>query len=338
MSVRCTPRRKYQFTLRALVVGTTICAAALAGLWYALEPIRREAIAVERANQAAERVGKEAAERREQAIERARQAGTDICTQGGYSAGWFRVTYAHDTSAWQRLLCAICRSPGRVTEMSVAGDAPAREILRDLEVFGELRSLNLDSSLVADEDISRIASLRQLSTLKLGAAEVKGKGLAALGKLTSLRSLSVASHRLDDESLAAVAQCRQLDDLTLEFSSQRAIDPRSFAHLRELPRLESLWISHGITDAALREIATLPHLWQFTFYSWVVTDRGVEHLRGNKNIAQLSLLRAPEVTDESLGAFASMTGLKELALFETQISAAGCQSLAASRPDITMYP
>jgi hypothetical protein len=167
---------------------------------------------------------------------------------------------------------------------------------------------------------------------------LKGKQLATLSKLENLHSLSVTSAHIDDSVLAAVAKCRHLNDLTLGFGSHRSIDARAFAHLKELPRLEVLWISHGITDDGLREIAAVPHLWWFTCSSYDVTDRGIEHFRGNQTIGQFVLFRAEEVTDKSIDVFASMTALKELEVDIAQISAAGRQSLATSRPDIKVTP
>lgn len=269
------------------------------------------------------------------AVERIRaaaQAGEDA------DGNTLRVAVKHKPPATgrDRLLCWLVQSPGRVTEIYVWGEAPARELLSHIDSFGELRSLEINSRLVTDEIVPKFATLRHLSSLELNSSEIRGEGLESLAKLQHLRSLSVQSAYLNDQALAAAGRCQHLEYLTLQFGSLSRVDPRSFAELKRLPRLTWLDLYKEVSDDAMAEIAAIENLSGLSIYSYDLSDRGIEQLRDNATIQFLTLMKSERVTDQSIDILASMKGLKDLDVLDTAISSTGLDTLAASRPDITI--
>jgi hypothetical protein len=314
MFTRATSKRYCQFTLRALLIGTTICAAALGGLWYALEPIRRETEAV-------------GAIRRAAAI----KVDPDALIPPGCGAD-----YLPPTTAYDRATCWLARAPGRVRALGVYGDAPVQELLRRLDSFGELYELRIDSEAFVDADVARLGKLRHLKLLQVFDAGIRGEGLASLAELPALEYLCVSSERLDESALSGVSHCQGLKCLSLQFDSWQPIDARAISHLRRLPRLEKLLIEGHVSDEMLLVIAEIPTLQSLDIRNRGLSDQGIAHLRDNPSIEKFYVRHSPDVTDESIAVFASMSSLKELYLSDTNVTAAGIRSLAASRPDITV--
>jgi hypothetical protein len=207
-AARKNPKPKYQFTLRALVVGTTICAAALAGLWYALEPIRRETQAV---------------------AEIQRAAGREVDPNSLFAPDCV-ANYLAPSTAYGRAVCWLARAPGRVWALSVRGDAPVQELLRRFDSFGELKELSIHSDVVADADLVRLTSLQHLNGLELYSSGVQGEGLASLAELPALRYLCVTSERLDESAVSGIAHCESLEHLAVGFDSTRSIDARAYSN------------------------------------------------------------------------------------------------------------
>lgn len=316
MFAQPTPKRHFQFTLRALLLGTTIAGAALGGLWYALEPIRCETRAVAAIQHAVD---------------------MEFVPNESLPPGC-NVDYLAPSTAYGRAVCWLARTPGRVNALYVDGKSPAQEFLRSVDSFGELHWLSIESEAVTDADLARLGNLRHLSSLKLYESRVSGEGLASLGDLSALSLLAVSSVHLDETALSGVSQCASVEILGLGFNGSRTIDARAFAHLQKLPRLKELSIGGGFSDEAMPELAAIRTLRKVSIHDCGLSDGGIETLRGNQSIAKLWLHDLPDVTDKSIDVFISMTSLKELYVYDTKVSAAGLKSLTAARPDIDLSP
>lgn len=315
MVTQTTPTRKHQFTLRALLVGTTICATALAALWYSLEPIRRETRAM---------------------AEIQRAADSEVDPDGLMSAGCI-ANYLPPETPYARAVCWLGRAPGRVWALSVDGDAPAQEFLRRIDSFSELTELDIRSA-VADADVARLRKLHRLKALQIYESGIQGEGLASLAELPTLTFLGVSSEQLDESALSGVSHCESLEYLALGFDRSHSIDARAYSNLQKLPRLKKLYISGGISDEAMPELIALRALRSLQIFDSGLSDQGIEHLRGNPSIEKLWLCDLPGVTDESIDVLVSMTALKELYVQDTKVSAAGLKSLNVARPGIDLSP
>ncbi|CAI5950205.1 unnamed protein product [Closterium sp. NIES-64] len=111
-----------------------------------------------------------------------------------------------------------------------------------------------------DETVSLegIGAASQLHTLKLDHTSVDDSDLEPLTALTSLTTLSLENcHNLTPALLAHVGQLTGLEELSL---SGCAMGDEVLPQLNCLPRLSSLTVPPGVTDAGLQHLAALPAL------------------------------------------------------------------------------
>ncbi|HLF93994.1 MAG TPA: hypothetical protein VJB14_11065 [Planctomycetota bacterium] len=135
------------------------------------------------------------------------------------------------------------------------------------------------------------------------------------------------------------------------------IDPAGFKNLLALPALEkaNLVEIDGFTDEALVPIGKLSGLKELNLGDAGVTNAGLKHLSGLKELTRLDLgwtkdvgdagmpllaklkkleflgLGGTKVTDAGLPALAALPNLKEVALMGTAVTDQGLQSLAACK-------
>jgi hypothetical protein len=132
---------------------------------------------------------------------------------------------------------------------------------------------------------------------------------------------------------------RHLGDLkTIEFHGAE-LSKAGLPGLRHLPRLEALHFSGGrVSDAGLESVGRATQLRALTFYCCTgVTDAGVAHLRGLKDLRWLRLYREdypeawgpnlPRVTDAGLAHLEGLTGLEHLDLMGQAVTDAGLAHL-----------
>jgi hypothetical protein len=125
---------------------------------------------------------------------------------------------------------------------------------------------------------------------------------------------------------------------TLDFSGPR-LSKAGLPDLRHLLRLEVLHFSGGpVSDAGLESIGRATRLRTLTFYCCPgITDEGVAHLRGLKDLRTLRLYREdfpgpgqpdrPRITDAGLEKLKGLTGLEYLDLMGQGITDAGLEHL-----------
>jgi hypothetical protein len=125
---------------------------------------------------------------------------------------------------------------------------------------------------------------------------------------------------------------------TLDFSGAR-LGAAGLTNLRHLTRLESLHFSGApVADAGLESMKHLTGLRYLTFYDCQgITDGGLAHLRGLKNLTHLRLYRedfpkagqpgAPRITDAGLEHLKGLTNLEHLDLMGQAVTDAGLERL-----------
>jgi hypothetical protein len=125
---------------------------------------------------------------------------------------------------------------------------------------------------------------------------------------------------------------------TLDFSGP-GLSKAGLPDLRHLPLLEVLHFSGGpVSDAGLESIGGAMQLTALTFYCCVgITDEGITHLRGLKNLRTLRLYREdfpgrgrpnrPRITDASLQKLTGLTRLEYLDLMGQQVTDTGLEHL-----------
>jgi hypothetical protein len=124
--------------------------------------------------------------------------------------------------------------------------------LSALDVFGEVRELELRGHAVGDAGCEWIAGLKNLRVLNLHACGITDEGLKQLAQLKQLERLDVGySHgRITDAGTAALTTLRNLQDLNIYNSG---ITDRTLQDtLGRLPKLRRVEITGtAVTDAAL---------------------------------------------------------------------------------------
>jgi hypothetical protein len=103
--------------------------------------------------------------------------------------------------------------------------------------------------------------------------------------------------------------------------------------LKAFPQLQVLKLDAAskITDAGLKEVASLKHLQDLGLGSTQVTDAGLKHLAGLKQLKALNL-NFTKVTDAGLEDLASLGRLELLGLSFTTVSPAAIKKLQQSLP------
>lgn len=107
-------------------------------------------------------------------------------------------------------------------------------------------------------------------------------------------------------------------------------DLKLVAKLTELEVLK-LDAANNVTDAGLKELATLKNLQDLGLGSTKVTDAGLKELAGFKKLQKLNL-NFTKVTDAGLKVLASLDKLDTLGLSFTEVTADGVKKLQESLP------
>ena len=168
--------------------------------------------------------------------------------------------------------------PQRIDNTQVTDEA-----LAHLPNFRRLKVLLLHSTQATDEGMKYVGRLKGLERLYMwDARELGDYGVQQLARLHKLKYLHINGSRITDESLRVIGRLEQIEGLSLQ--GNRFTD-RGLVHLKNLKRLESLWIGTGetqITDQGLRIIARLPALKELDIQGSPVTLDGLERLKAQK--------------------------------------------------------
>jgi hypothetical protein len=152
----------------------------------------------------------------------------------------------------------------------------------------KIRSLDLVGTDVTDKALKQVAELRNLTKLELQNTKVTHEGLKELAGLTKLTELGLSESQLSDANLRVLRQIGLLHCLNQAESHER---PKSAEQITSLALCRS-----PVTDAGLRELATLKNLTWLDLRDTRVADAGLKELAGLKNLDTL-LLQGTQVTD-----------------------------------------
>lgn len=168
--------------------------------------------------------------------------------------------------------------------------------LKHAESFGDLQLLMATSRNIVDDDLVHLTPLAQLNTLHLVGAQVRGHGLAHVGRLPNLLSLDLARSAVTNDSLTYLRFGR-IRWLNLNYTR---IGDRGLARLSTMPNLAHLFIDGTrITDRGLAHLAQIPTLEKITLVGTSVSDAGLAHLDNLKSLRSLHL-QGTAVTDAGI--------------------------------------
>ena len=165
----------------------------------------------------------------------------------------------------------------------------------------KLRTVGLGHS-ITDAGLVYVAGLKQVETLTLVGAPLKGSGLANLSGMTKLRSLNLESTSVDDASLAHLQGLKQLKELNI---GGTLVTPRGIEQLKDMTQLESLHVDDlepPLTNESVCLLCGLTRLKTLVVSSSELSDAGLASLKVLTNLETLNV-EDTKVTDAGVADF-----------------------------------
>lgn len=221
--------------------------------------------------------------------------------------------------------------------------------LRRLESLSHLRNVDLRRQFgIGDMTLARLSAVKSIEDLHLlGEATISGKGLELLASLPKLHRLVFSSTSFADSDAAALSKLTHLKSLWVQVPQ---VTDAGFAHLSSLQNLDSLIFDatnltpagisvlqrmnitqlnapHGMTDEKLVPVAKLVGLVALWIDNSNVTDAGLTHLAGLKNLTNLDLYSSPRINGSGFEHLRGLQSLRTIMLHGTRTNDAGLAHL-----------
>ena len=238
--------------------------------------------------------------------------------------------------------------PEPVVTIDAAAQARAIEEVRKLggqitrdpaPAFAPVISVLFFRETIADEDVHWLEALQGLRELEINDTPVSGTGLKHLAGLPRLRRLELFNlpnfTEAGLEELAKLTQLRSLMIGSLPVSDRRVRYLTGLKELREL-EMSNSWTHAGariqddsgpFTEATLEDVAGLTKFRKLSLASQQLTDKGLTHLAGLREMRVLRL--GGPITDDGLRQLAGLTRLEVLGLRGSEVTGDGLQHLVA---------
>jgi hypothetical protein len=307
-------RRRFQFSLRTMMVFTAICAVGCGWLFRRVEQKRKEREAVE-------------ALRRNFVAECFYDYQLDGSGAEPPGPGWLRSVFGENffaavtianfggmRSARESSLVRIEAMPDLV-ELNMPLCDLSDQGLVHLQGLTKLRELNLSGTNVGD-GIVCLSKLRDLRELHLHGTQVGDVGAAGLAALVNLEDLDLGYTRVTDAGLKNLAGLTQLRKLTLTDTSAGDEGMEAIARLENLRTLDLNGTRIG--NAGVAKLQTLTELRELDLTDCAVSDAGLTWLAKLPNLEKLDI-SGTRITAHSLYTLMSMHQLKSLSIHETLI-------------------
>ncbi len=200
-----------------------------------------------------------------------------------------------------------------------------------------LRVLNLKGTKVTDAGLEHLKELRQLRVLTLDSTKVTNAGLECVEGLTELRNLSLDETDVTDAGLKHLRRLTQLEVLSL---GEIRITDQGVKNLQAaLPRCSICYGPRKVyasgtdaTDCELADLERVRDVQMLDLSDSKVTDAGIEHLKGLVELEWLDL-RNTKVTDAALKNLKGLPQLKLLRLAGTNVTTEGVAKLQQALPN-----
>ena len=319
-------RRRFQYSLRSLLLVMLLASFGMSWAAVELRAVRRQKEAVD----AVEKLGGHVAcgykaEEKEDMLIHGVESPVPQCLRSLLGDDLFTsVLLVHldgphvtdvdlDQIKWLTELRFLSLSETRVTDAT-------------LEHLGltHLRHLYLEGTQVTDAGLEYLKAATQLQYLSLDDTKVTDGGLGDLGELSELQVLSLNKTHVTDAGLEHLRGLSQLRDLSL---NRTQITDVGLKYLRELKQLKRLSLDGTeVTDAGLQQLRELNQLHYLSLDGTEVTDAGLQHLRELSQLQDLSLRRT-QITDVGLKYLRGLSHLQWLGLDWTKVTDRGLEHL-----------
>jgi hypothetical protein len=229
---------------------------------------------------------------------------------------WMRVRLGDD------FFCNVaCVSFDKVTDIG----------LEHLKDFTQLQQLFLNNTKVTDAGLEHLKGLTQLNRLDLSNTAVTDIGLEHLKGLVQLQWLELSSTTVTDAGLEHLKDLTQIQQLYLDGTNVTDV---GVEHLKGLTKLRSLLLDNTkVSDVGMEHLIGLTQLQTLYLDGTNVTDVGVENLKGLAKLHELCLDNT-KVSDEGMKHLINMTQLQRLFLSNTKVTDAGVAKLQKALPNL----
>jgi internalin A len=191
-----------------------------------------------------------------------------------------------------------------------------------LEALPDIRSLTIVGD-VTDDGLAHASGLSQLRRLRIYSYKITDGGLVHLANMPYLQSLQIDRGKVTPAGLVHLQNSTQLEELGLSIPYRQdnaAVDSglkyiSKFTKLRHIPFVMQ-------TDAQLEQIAAMTQLKYLWLRGKGITDAGLAHIAKFNQLVQLNI-EETEVTDAGLEYLKELAKLKLLDLSKNNITAAG---------------
>ena len=141
---------------------------------------------------------------------------------------------------------------------------------------------------LCDADVAQLRDLPHLQILSLSDAKISNAGLASLEGLARLTELDLKGTPITDAGLEHLGRLTQLEKLDL---SATPITGAGLEHLKRMTRLRVLrFVDTNLTDAGLEHLQRLTQLETLDLCHTKVGNAGLEHLKPLSRLRELYLL------------------------------------------------
>ncbi len=180
-----------------------------------------------------------------------------------------------------------------------------------LKTVPELRKLTLRFDNVTDAVLDNVTVLTQLEELELNGSGATDAGVDKLKALPQLRVLWLSGTRVTDAAMEHLDAWSRLEDLDLDGTR---ITDATLKRVTRLSRIKSLAIAKtAVTDAGLEELKSLPQLQELSLSSNLLTDSGIRILKLLPQLQELSVTDG-NLTNTELKQLEGLTNLQTLNL------------------------
>jgi hypothetical protein len=258
-------RRRFQYSLRTLLLCVLLTAIGMSWLAVNLEEARRQ----------------------RQAVNAVNVAGGSVVYDYEWPPG-----YPSKAPAWRRQLFENDFF-GNVVDLRALSDAS----LKHVSSLGAVQRVNLTGNQISNTALERLKGLTRIQSLVLADTRITDNGLVHLEGMTSLHELVFINSNVSDDGLMHLRGLSQLERLCFFRTKVTGADVE---HLAEMSRLTILSLTgKQVTDVGLKHINKLPQLHILNLNGTQVTDAGLEYLKELRRLDMLELEGAP-VTDAGI--------------------------------------
>lgn len=196
----------------------------------------------------------------------------------------------------------------------------------------DLEGLDLSNTAADDRSCACLTHLSGLKEINLGFTDIGDECVKQLTVLANLRELDLQATRITDKSAGELARmhlnwlCVGRTKITDAFVAGLKHSNIGWLRLTQV----------GITDRVFDTLRAMPDLYTIDLDTTPVTDAGLKRLAGDKSLLQLCLHSDPKITDASIDALATLSGLRVLDVGASGITPGGLAKLQKKLPHCRM--